>query len=154
MNAKVSIIKVTADGEQVSVEIVLDNYVEQRMKEKWVEKMRPPDEEHVGWWKQVIITKGETLDQILEPFFRLMDDRLIEMNHRVMKSNFLAKKLSPDAQYALHTVFEVLHGRQAGPPMEQVIKESQEERQAAEAKINANQPDQLEQQPQPEDSGL
>lgn len=111
--AKISIFKSSADGEQVNIELELrkDHY----------EKL----------------AIGESLREQLEPYFRLVDDRLLEMNKRIIASNMLVKQLPVDAQMAVTNVMDVLHGRSMGPPPVKVVDESKREYDEAKANLEA-----------------
>ena len=101
---KITIHKVTADGEQVSVEVPLTS-----------DMLR-------------LAQRGEvTLRTYLTPILELMDDRLLEMNKRIIASNYLTKKLPVDAQVALHNVLDVLHGKSSGPATEEVLEAARRE---------------------------
>lgn len=119
MSVKVSIHKVAADGEQVSTEINLDKHHYEQME------------------------RGVPLRKVLDPFFQLADDRLIEMNSRIIQANHMVRNLSPEAQVAIHNVMEILHGRTAGPAPAEVIKQEQAEmeqvRNEAEARARTTQ---------------
>lgn len=121
MSTKISIFKTTADGEQVNVELELTQDHIKQMQPTVVKRLGEPDE----------IRPGKTLREIFEPHFRLVDDRLLEMNTRIMASNVLVKKLPPDAQYAVTNIFEVLHGRSSGPAPAEILEEARRERKAA-----------------------
>ncbi len=85
MKVKVGIIKMSAEGEQVSVEGDIDTTGQ-------------------------TIT-GEQLRVEFAPFFDLIDDRLREMNERVIASNHLVKRLPVDAQMAIHQAIDMLYGK-------------------------------------------
>ena len=85
MKVKVGIIKMSAEGEQVSVEGDIDT-------------------------AELTIT-GEQLRVEFAPFFDLIDDRLREMNERVIASNHLVKRLPVDAQMAIHQAIDMLYGK-------------------------------------------
>lgn len=86
MAMKIMLIKSTFDGEQLSVE--------------WNLEKRDYDR----------LEKGETLREILAPFLRFTDDRLREMNLRIMVSQKCVKTLPVEAQMAFHNVMDTLHG--------------------------------------------
>ena len=104
--AKINIIKITADGEQTAIE---------------------------GEFEPL---RGEKsmLEQLM-PYYQLCDDRLFEMNTRILASNELVKRLSPDAQMAVHHVMEVLMGQAPKSDIAQIVKEGQERRQKELAEI-------------------
>lgn len=79
--AKVSLFKSTADGEQLNYEFDLE------------------------------AAPGDDLREKLDPYFQLVDDRLLEMNLRILVSNVMVAKLEPQLQVAFHSVMEVLHGQ-------------------------------------------
>ena len=65
------------------------------------------------------------LRRYLAPGFDLIDDRLFEMNRRIIMANKLVKQASPDVQFIIHSVLEGMHGmlyRGAGSQV-QVTKE-------------------------------
>ena len=51
----------------------------------------------------------------IDPVFRVMDDRLLEINMRLLNRNAVARKLGPEANMALHQTVEVMYGRRQGP---------------------------------------
>ncbi len=120
MSTKISIFKTTADGEQVNVEIDL---TAEHLKQ--MEPRKAGDN----------IIPGKSLRQIFEPCFRLVDDRLFEMNERIMASNVMVKKLPVEGQMAIHNIMEVLHGRSQGPAPAEILEEARRERAAAEAAL-------------------
>jgi len=63
----------------------------------------------------------------IKVFYKLVDDRLWEMNKRVIAANYLCKKLPVDAQMAIHNMLEVLHGMKPAPSLELIIQEATEE---------------------------
>ena len=109
--AKINIIKITADGEQTSIEGEFEPYV------------------FTDTGKY-----GDMLPQ-LAPSYQLCDDRLFEMNTRILASNELVKRLSPDAQMAVHNVMEVLMGQAPKSDIAQIVKEGQERRQVELAEL-------------------
>jgi hypothetical protein len=125
MATKISIFKTTADGEQVNVEIDLTADHLKQMEPRHVKHPNNRDE----------IVPGKSLRELFQPCFQLVDDRLFEMNQRIMASNVLVKKLPPEAQYAVHNVFEVLHGRSQGPAPAEILEEARRERDAAAAAL-------------------
>lgn len=84
--AKVSLFKSTADGEQLNYEFDLE------------------------------AAPGDDLREKLDPYFQLVDDRLLEMNLRIMVGNKLVSHLPPEAQVAIHNVMEVMHGQKPTMP--------------------------------------
>lgn len=114
MSVKMTIIKHTADGEQLSIEA------------------------EVG--PEFIPSEGG-LRGYLDPYFRLMDDRLMELNKRIIASNYMVKKLPTEAQMAMHNIMDVLHGHKPGPAIEEIIVEAADDlekrRVQAEAKKEA-----------------
>ncbi len=48
--------------------------------------------------------------------FRLADDRLMEINLRIMTMRFFNQSMKPETQMELHTLMEVLHGAQLSDP--------------------------------------
>ena len=103
--AKINIIKVTADGEQTSIEGGFTPEGDKSM-----------------------------LEQLM-PYYQLCDDRLFEMNTRILASNELVRRLSPDAQMAVHNVMEVLMGQAPKSDIAQIVKEGQERRQVELAEL-------------------
>ena len=128
MATKISIFKTTADGEQVNVEIELT--------QEHIKQMQPAVIKHPGKPDEII--PGKALRQIFAPCFQLADDRLFEMNQRIMASNVLVRRLSPDAQFAIKNVFEVLHGRSRGPAPAEILEEDKRQREAAVEKAKAD----------------
>ena len=63
----------------------------------------------------------------LKHFYKIVDDRLWEMNKRVIAANYLCKKLPAEAQMAIHNMIEVLHGMKPGPSIELIVQEATEE---------------------------
>lgn len=105
---KLTIIKVTADGEQCSVEC------------------------QIGGDELKLHKAGKVhLREVLSPAFDLLDARLLEMNKRIMAANYLVNKLTPEARLAIDNVMDVLHGRTAGPAVEKVLEASRAEVEAA-----------------------
>ena len=94
--AKLTISKVTADGEQTLIE----------------EEITPGDDHGPAKIKYL---------------YKLMDNRLWEMNKRVIAANYLCKKLPAEAQMAIHNMMDVLHGRKPGPSIELIVQEATEE---------------------------
>ena len=121
MACKISIFKTTADGEQVNIELDVSPEHLKQMEPRVVKRPGAPDE----------IVPGKTLREIFAPQFQLADDRLLEMNKRIMASNVLVKKLTPEQQYAVTNVLEVLHGRSSGPAPDQILNEARREHEAA-----------------------
>ena len=97
--AKINIIKITADGEQTSIEGEFTPEGDKSMLEQ------------------------------LNPYYQLCDDRLFEMNTRILASNELVRRLTPDAQMAVHNVMEVLMGQAPKSDINKIVKEGQERRQ-------------------------
>ena len=102
--AKINIIKITADGEQTSIEGEFEPQWDPK-----TESYRP------------------MLPQLM-PYYQLCDDRLFEMNSRILASNELVRRLTPDAQMAVHNVMEVLMGQAPKSDIAQTVKEGQERR--------------------------
>jgi len=100
--AKLMISKVTGDDEQTAVEIEID-FLE-----------LPPG-------------ARDNLLGHLRPYYKLMDDRVWEMNKRVIAANYLCKQLPAEAQMAIHNMMDVLHGRKPAPSLELVLQEATEE---------------------------
>lgn len=117
--AKIQIIKVTADGEQTMVEGDFSPEPDTLIN-------HPP----IGASKHgtVETIKGRPMLEQLDPYFKLMDDRLFEMNNRILASNELVRRLSPDAQMAVHHVCEVLMGQAPKSDIAKIVKEGQERR--------------------------
>ncbi len=108
MKAKLTIIKATAEGEQVSVEGEIDS------------------EEHK-------VTR-EYLRGEFEPFFGLIDDRLREMNMRVIASNHLVKHMPAEAQMAITQAHDMLYGRAPKEEVNRIYEEVRKEAQENEDK--------------------
>lgn len=106
MNVKLNVIKGTADGEQVSIDAEIGG-----------------------------LDLSKPLLEQLHPYFQLMDDRMLEMNKRIIASKWMAKRLTPTEQMHLHEVIEMLHGRKPASIVEQMYQEATEEvdRQSANA---------------------
>ena len=102
--AKINIIKITADGEQTSIEGEFEPHL--------------------------VKETGKYVDMLPEllPYYQLCDDRLFEMNSRILASNELVRRLTPDAQMAVHNVMEVLMGQAPKSDIAQIVKEGQERR--------------------------
>ncbi len=66
-------------------------------------------------------------DEDTKKLFKQMDDRLWEMNKRIIAANYLCKKLPAEAQMAIHNMMDVLHGRKPGPSIELIVQEATEE---------------------------
>ena len=109
--AKINIIKITADGEQTSIEGEFEPQWDPK-----TESYRP------------------MLPQLM-PYYELCDDRLFEMNNRILASNELVRRLTPDAQMAVHNVMEVLMGQAPKSDIAQTVKEGQERRQVELAEL-------------------
>ena len=52
---------------------------------------------------------------IVAPAMRAMDDRLMEMNMRLLDSNKMAQSLTPEANLALRQVVQVMYGARTNP---------------------------------------
>ena len=55
------------------------------------------------------------LKVLTAPALRAVDDRLLELNMRLLDSNRMAQGLTPEANMALRQVVEVLYGRRVAP---------------------------------------
>ena len=110
---KINIIKITADGEQTSIEGEFEPEKDYRVK-------------HVDG--TIETKKGRPMLEQLMPYYQLCDDRLFEMNSRILASNELVRRLTPDAQMAVHNVMEVLMGQAPKSDIAQTVKEGQERR--------------------------
>ena len=118
--AKINIIKITADGEQTSIE----------------GEFAPEGDYQVKHFDGTIeIKKGQPMLEQLLPYYQLCDDRLFEMNLRILASNELVRRLTPDAQMAIHQVMEVLMGQAPKSDIAQIVKEGQERREKELAEI-------------------
>ncbi len=118
--AKINIIKITADGEQTSIE----------------GEFEPKKDYQVKHFDGTIeIKKGQPMLEQLMPYYQLCDDRLFEMNTRILASNELVRRLSPDAQMAIHNVMEVLMGQAPKSDIAKIVKEGQERRQVELAEL-------------------
>ena len=118
--AKINIIKITADGEQTSIEGEFTPEGDYQIKH--------PD-------GTIETKKGKPMLEQLLPYYQLCDDRLFEMNLRILASNELVRRLSPDAQMAIHQVMEVLMGQAPKSDIAQIVKEGQERREKELAEI-------------------
>ena len=118
--AKINIIKITADGEQTSIE---GDFT--------------PEKSHMvsKGPNHTELVKGRTMLEQLAPYYQLCDDRLFEMNTRILASNELVRRLTPDAQMAVHNVMEVLMGQAPKSDIAQIVKEGQERREKELAEI-------------------
>ncbi len=109
---KLGIIKVTADGEQCNIEMDVD------------QKDVPPgvdkDGNGLGFY--------DCLRAYVEPYFKLMDDRLFEMNKQVLASNELVKQMTPEAQHAMHHALEHLMGQAPKSSIDKLVKDGQDRR--------------------------
>ncbi len=112
--AKINIIKITADGEQTSIEGEFTPEGDYQVKH--------PD-------GTIEIKKGQPMLEQLMPYYQLCDDRLFEMNTRILASNELVRRLTPEAQMAVHHVMEVLMGQAPKSDINKIVKEGQERRQ-------------------------
>lgn len=136
MNAKITIIQVTADGEQVSVDYNMDKHDYDRLlpKRRSVADAKMPH----GYRDEIV--PGETIRQILDPYFKLMDERRFEINKRVQAANYYQKqlsKLSPEAHQMVTEIWEILHGRRQGPALDAVLEQDKLEREQAIAAMKA-----------------
>ena len=65
------------------------------------------------------ILKGEdpvvALKAKLAPALRVLDDRLLDLNLRLLNRNKMAQSLGPEANMAIHQVVQVMYGRASGP---------------------------------------
>ncbi len=105
---KLNIIKVTADGEQCSIDVeVSPESIPRRLGKSHYEDLVA----HVA------------------PYYKLMDERLLEMNERILGSNELVRRLPPEAQVAMHHALDVLMGRAPKSEIDQLVKEGQQRRQ-------------------------
>ena len=119
--AKINIIKITADGEQTSIE---GDFTPEKDQTAVM---------HPSGQKETI--KGLPMLEQLMPYYQLCDDRLFEMNTRILASNELVRRLTPDAQVAVHHVMEVLMGQAPKSDIDKIVKEGQERRQKELAEI-------------------
>lgn len=106
MSVKLSIFKSSADGEQTNIEYTLEKRDYDRMSPH---RESIPDKDNPKVVR-VVELPGESLRSILAPYFKLVDDRLLEMNLRIMVAQKMVKDLPPEAQMAFHNLMEVLHG--------------------------------------------
>ncbi len=120
--AKINIIKITADGEQTSIE---GDFTPEKDQTAVM---------HPSGQKETI--KGRPMLEQLMPYYQLCDDRLFEMNLRILASNELVRRLSPDAQMAIHNVMEVLMGQAPKSDIAKIVKEGQERRQVELAELS------------------
>ena len=120
--AKINIIKITADGEQTSIEGEFEPTLSYQVK---------------AIDGTVTTVPGKPLLEQLLPYYQLADDRLFEMNERILASNELVRRLSPDAQMAVHHVCEVLMGQAPKSDIAKLVKEGQQRREKELAEIAA-----------------
>ena len=104
---KLGVIKVTAEGEQCNIEA----------------EVAP---------ENIVVKEGQSfydaLQEFLAPYFKLMDDRLWNMNKRILASNELVRRLEPEAQMAVKYVCEVLMGQVPNSDIDKLVKKGQERR--------------------------
>lgn len=100
MSIKISLFKSTADGEQLNMEFALEREEYARIK------------------------SGEPLRKMFDPYFRLADDRLWEMNIRIMLANTMVRKLSPEARFAVNNVMDVLHATKMDSTFADALKQA------------------------------
>lgn len=139
MSAKIQIIQVTADGEQVSVEYNMDKRDYDAMLPK---RVRNTDSSAPQGYRDEIIP-GATLRQLLDPYFKLLDDRKFEINKRVQVANYYQKKLaklSPEAFQLVGEIWDILHGRRQQAALDEVLEQDRLEREKALAELQAKQP--------------
>ena len=86
---KVSIAKMTAEGEQLSVEFDLHDSA---------------------------LPEGHEDRATLKGVLKFLDERLLEMNLRVINANRKVRELEPKAQIAVHEFMDVLYGRKQQAP--------------------------------------
>jgi len=116
MANKIVIHKVSADGEQISQEVVLEK--------------RDYD----------LLDKGKSLREVLDKFFALADERTYEINKRVLAAGYYQRKLaavSPEAAMLVAEVWDILHGRKPGPAIDSVLEQDKLEREAEIARLKA-----------------
>lgn len=139
MSAKITIIQVTADGEQVSVEYNVDKRDYEVMLPK---RLRHPDPSAPQGFRDEIVP-GQTLRQILDPYFKLLDERKFEINKRVQAANYYQKKLaklSPETFGLVNEIWDILHGRRQQAALDEVLEQDRLEREEALVKLKAKQP--------------
>jgi len=111
--AKIIIGKSTGDGEMVNVELDLTR-------------------DHFLALKQ-----GVSLHTQFQPFYQMLDDRMFEMNQRILASSYLVKKLPKEARTAFNDVVDVFHGK-AGAAREDALEAARLEYEENKRKIEAH----------------
>ncbi len=109
MDCKLTILKQTAEGENISLEANFD-----------------PKEQ-----------TGEELRESLSSCFDLIDIRLREMNMRVIASNRMVKKMPAEAQVAISQAIDMLFGRAPKQDIVREYEAARREAQEAEKKAEA-----------------
>lgn len=62
-----------------------------------------------------------------ETALRVIDDRLLEMNLRILARNKIAQKLTPEALLALNQTIQIMYGIAADPSARRVMQDVREE---------------------------
>jgi hypothetical protein len=101
MSVKYSLFKTTADGEQLNIEICPTN--------QELEQLR----------------RGVSARALYDVHFRVADDRMREMNIRILLAQTALKNYPPEVQVAFHNVMAVLHGaKPTDPAYEKLLLEA------------------------------
>ena len=88
---KVIVARMTGEGEQWNIEVEVPNkvFLEQKNHSNKVLAVR----------------------QYLEPVVAILDDRMVTLNNRIMDAMGFAKSLSPEQNFAIRQVFDIMGGR-------------------------------------------
>jgi len=101
MSVKYSLFKTTADGEQLNIEI---NPTNQELQQ---------------------LAKGVPARVLFDTHFRVADDRMREMNIRILLAQTALKSYPPEVQVAFHNVMAILHGsKPTDPQYEKILLEA------------------------------
>jgi hypothetical protein len=106
--AKVVITKLTAEGEQLSLEVA--------NVPKEIEHAFAKDRHALHTW--------------MSPYFQLVDDRLREMNVRVAAQNVMLRKLGPEVQLVVRQLHDILYGQIPAADLEVMIAQDNAKRAA------------------------
>ena len=101
---KVSVFRVSAEGEQVNVEL------------------------HVPDKVLMLAREGhpDALDQYLAPAFRVVDARLIEMNRRIIAAKAVVSQYSPEVRAAVSEVVDIIHGNVPDAQLKALLRQAEE----------------------------
>jgi hypothetical protein len=101
MSVKYSLFKTTADGEQFNVEISPTNQELEQLK------------------------RGVSARALFDSHFRVVDDRMREMNVRILIAQTALKSYPPEVQVAFHNIMSILHGaKPTDPTYEKLLLEA------------------------------